>query len=62
MLLKLGIDLTELQMNEIMEELDVDNNQAVDIDEFVAYLSLAESIKFKNPNSKSVLVNIRKAR
>jgi hypothetical protein len=60
--MKVGVELTEGQMMDLFSELDVDLNQAVDIEEFIAYLSIADQLKFKNPNSKVTLINIRRAR
>lgn len=45
-----------------MLEIDVDTNGAVDIDEFIAFMSIADQFKFKNENSKSTITNIKRAR
>lgn len=49
-------------MDELMREIDLDNNQVIDIDEFIAFLSIADQIKFKNPNTKSIIVKIKQSR
>mmetsp|Transcript_30802 Transcript_30802/g.30312 ORF Transcript_30802/g.30312 Transcript_30802/m.30312 type:complete len:176 (+) Transcript_30802:553-1080(+) len=59
---KLGVELTEVQMNDLMSEMDTDQNQSIDIDEFIAFLSIADQLKFRNPGSKVTLMNIRRAR
>ncbi len=59
---QLGVDLNAQQMKELMSEMDLDSNANVDIDEFIAFLSVAEQLKFKNPGSKSVMINIRRSR
>ena len=41
-LLKLNLDLTEVQLEELMKEMDVDANENLDIDEFIAFLSIAD--------------------
>lgn len=61
-MLKLNIDLTEVQLEDLMRELDLDGNQAIDIDEFIAFLSIADQIKFKNPQNKAVVVKIKQSR
>jgi centrin-3 len=58
----LGIALTDVQLEDFMLEIDLDQNKMIDIDEFVAFLSVAEQLKFKNPNNKSVVVKIKHAR
>lgn len=45
-----------------MSEIDLDGNQAIDIDEFIAFLSIADQIKFKNPLTKTTVVRIKHAR
>ena len=34
----------------------------VDIDEFIAFLSIADSIKIRNPQTKSTIVRIKQGR
>jgi hypothetical protein len=58
----LQINLSEVQLNDLIREIDLDNNGIIDIDEFIAFLSLAEQVKFKNPANKAILVKIRHAR
>jgi Ca2+-binding EF-hand superfamily protein len=48
-LTKLQIELTDVQVDDLIRELDLDGNQYIDIDEFIAFLSIADQIKFKNP-------------
>ena len=45
-----------------MQELDIDINGAVDIDEFIGFMSIADQFKFKHENSRYTLINIRRAR
>lgn len=45
-----------------MKEVDLDGNGVVDIDEFVAFLSIADQVKFRNPHSKVTVVRIRNGR
>lgn len=47
-LLKMGVELTESQITDLIQELDLDENAAIDIDEFIAFLSVADQLKFKN--------------
>lgn len=61
-MMKLSIDLTEVQLDELMRELDLDSNQSIDIDEFIAFLSIADQIKFKNPANKTIVVKIKQSR
>lgn len=39
---KLSIELTEVQLDDLLRELDLDGNSYIDIDEFVAFLSIAD--------------------
>ena len=41
-LARLGIILSQVQFDELMHEIDLDGNQVVDIDEFIAFLSIAD--------------------
>lgn len=41
-LASLGITLTDVQLEELMKEVDLDGNGVIDIDEFVAFLSIAD--------------------
>lgn len=61
-LLKLGADLSEEQLGELIGEMDEDENAQIDIDEFVAFLTVADQLKFKHEGSRRTLVNIRRAR
>lgn len=45
-----------------MKELDLDENQNIDIDEFMAFLCIADQLKFKNPQTKTNIIKIRHAR
>ena len=45
-----------------MAEIDIDENQNIDIDEFIAFLSVADQLKFRHPTSRTTLINIRRAR
>jgi Ca2+-binding EF-hand superfamily protein len=38
----LNIVLTDVQLEDLMKEFDIDNNQMIDIDEFIAFLGIAE--------------------
>ena len=59
---KLGVELTEVQLDDLLRELDLDGNSYIDIDEFVAFLSIADQVKFRNPQAKTNIVKIRQAR
>jgi hypothetical protein len=59
---KISIELTDVQVEELMKELDLDQNQSVDIDEFIAFLSIADQLKFRNPANKTNIIKIRHAR
>jgi Ca2+-binding EF-hand superfamily protein len=61
-LITLGIELSEVQLDELVGEIDIDGNLVIDIDEFIAYLSIADQIKFKHPTSKTVIMKIKQAR
>lgn len=41
-LIKLNIELNDVQLEDLMKELDLDENQNIDIDEFMAFLSIAD--------------------
>lgn len=41
-LIKLTIELSEMQLDELISEIDLDNNGVIDIDEFIAFLSIAD--------------------
>lgn len=61
-LLHLNIVLSDVQLEDLMKEIDLDQNEMVDIDEFIAFMSIAEQLKFKNPNNKAVIIKIKHAR
>ena len=61
-LVTLNITLTDIQMEDLMKEIDLDSNQMIDIDEFIAYLSIADQIKIRNPQTKSTIVKIKQGR
>lgn len=61
-LLKLQLDLTDVQLDDILREIDLDGNDHIDIDEFIAFLSIADQIKFKNPQAKTSVIKLRHAR
>jgi hypothetical protein len=45
-----------------MREIDLDGNNLIDIDEFIAFLAIADQIRFSNPHNKAVLIKIKHAR
>jgi len=61
-LLSLGVTLTDVQLEDLMKEVDLDGNEMIDIDEFIAFLSIADSIKIRNPQTKATIVRIKQGR
>ncbi|TNV88020.1 hypothetical protein FGO68_gene1522 [Halteria grandinella] len=61
-LIRLGIELSEVQLEELIREIDIDQNQVIDVDEFIAFLSIADQIKFKHPATKTTIMKIKSAR
>jgi len=61
-LMGIQVDLDDQQLSDLFYEMDSDPNSGIDIDEFVAYLSIADRLKFRNPKSKTTLINIKRAR
>ena len=41
-LIRLGIELSDVQLDDLMKEIDIDGNGVVDIDEFIAFLAIAD--------------------
>ena len=41
-------EITDEELNSIFLEMDVDKNGTVDIDEFIAFVSVADRVKTKN--------------
>jgi hypothetical protein len=56
------VTLTDVQLEDLIKEVDLDGNQMIDIDEFIAFLSIADSIKIRNPQTKSTIVRIKQGR
>lgn len=62
-LLKMGADLTLEELIQLMSEIDVDRNGALDIDEFVALMTVTgNEMEFSSDISKKTLQSIRKCR
>lgn len=45
-----------------MNEIDVDRNGTLDIDEFIALMSLGDEMQFRSAQAKNTFMNIKKAR
>lgn len=45
---KIGADVTEDDIIELMTEIDVDRNGELDIDEFISLMTVGDQINFKN--------------
>ena len=43
---KLGADVTENDIIELMNEIDVDRNGEIDIDEFISLMTVGDQINF----------------
>ena len=61
-LVRLGIVLSDVQLDDLLKEIDLDENKVIDIDEFIAFLAIADQVRFTNPASKSILIKIKHAR
>jgi hypothetical protein len=45
-----------------MNEADLDGNGMIDLDEFIAFLSIADHVKVRNPQTKATIVRIKQGR
>lgn len=41
-LVRLGIELSDVQVDDLLKEIDLDENKVIDIDEFIAFLAIAD--------------------
>lgn len=61
-LLKMGAEVTMEELIELMNEIDVDRSGCLDIDEFVALMTLGDEIQFRSAQAKNTFINIKRAR
>ena len=54
--------MTDQEIDAIFTEMDTDENGILDIDEFMAFILIADRVKTKNPLARDTVFNIRKAR
>ena len=54
--------VTDEEVDAIFVEMDKDKSGTVDIDEFIAFVQVADRVRTKNPLSRDAVFNIRKAR
>ena len=55
-------EVTDAEIDAIFIEMDSDKNGTIDIDEFIAFIQVADRIKAKNLQARDAVFNIRKAR
>ena len=55
-------NVTDEEVDAIFTEMDTDKNGTIDIDEFIAFVQVADRVRTKNPLSRDAVFNIRKAR
>jgi hypothetical protein len=61
-ILKLGAKVTEEELVELMNEIDVNRDGTLDIDEFMALMSLGDDMQFRSGQAKNTFMNIKRAR
>lgn len=61
-LARMGVTLSDVQVEDLLKEIDIDENKVIDIDEFIAFLAIADQIRFSNPASKAILIKIKHAK
>ena len=61
-LARMGVTLSDVQVDDLLKEIDIDDNKVIDIDEFIAFLAIADQIRFSNPASKAILIKIKHAK
>lgn len=54
--------VTQEEIDSIFQEMDSDQNGLLDIDEFMAFVQVADRVKTKNQPARDAVFNIRKAR
>jgi len=54
--------VTQAEIEAIFAEMDSDKNGTIDIDEFMAFVQVADRVKTKNQLARDSVFNIRKAR
>ncbi len=55
-------EVTDAEIDAIFVEMDSDKNGTIDIDEFIAFIQVADRVKAKNLQARDAVFNIRKAR
>lgn len=50
------------ELDSIFTEMDADKNGTIDIDEFIAFIQVADRVKTKNTQARDAVFSIRKAR
>ena len=61
-LLQNGVDVSMAELVELMQEFDMDGNAQLEIDEFVAMMSLGDNLSFARSGATNTYLKIRKAR
>jgi hypothetical protein len=61
-LVRIGIVLSDVQVDDLLKEIDLDQNNVIDIDEFIAFLAIADQVRFSNPANKAILIKIKHAK
>jgi hypothetical protein len=61
-LVRLGVILSDVQVDDLLKEIDLDQNNVIDIDEFIAFLAIADQVRFSNPANKAILIKIKHAK
>ena len=55
-------EVTDQEIDSIFMEMDTDESGTIDIDEFMAFVQVADRVKAKNIEARDAVFNIRKAR
>eukprot|EP00351_Strombidinopsis_sp_SopsisLIS2011_P003365 CAMPEP_0116875260 /NCGR_PEP_ID=MMETSP0463-20121206/7122_1 /TAXON_ID=181622 /ORGANISM="Strombidinopsis sp, Strain SopsisLIS2011" /LENGTH=63 /DNA_ID=CAMNT_0004520527 /DNA_START=1119 /DNA_END=1310 /DNA_ORIENTATION=+ len=53
-------EVTDEEVKDLMDEMDQDENGAIDIDEFIGFFNLGDKIKMKHDRSKVTIFKVRK--
>jgi len=54
--------VTDAEIDAIFGEMDSDKSGTIDIDEFIAFMQVADRVRTKDPQARDAVFNIRKAR
>ena len=55
-------EVTKAEIDAIFLEMDADKSGTIDVDEFIAFVQVADKVKAKNLEARDAVFNIRKAR